>query len=520
MAVTIPALKASKELPASAVGDSNSMTDELGPKVASRIAPQVAILRERLQKIVGPANILTALSDLLVYECDGFTIEKSVPDVVVFPSSTEMVVQIVQLCNEMDVPFMARGAGTSLAGGCVPVGGGVMIGLSRMKRILEVDYVNRYVVLEPGVVNVWLTNQLKPQGYHYAPDPSSQGACTLGGNVATNSGGPHTLKYGVTVNHILGVEMVLPDGSVITTGGGHESACGYDLTGAIVGSEGTFGIVTKIWARITKNPPATRTLLGVFASVDDATNTISDIIGNGIVPAALELLDQLILGAVEQAFHFGFPLDAGAVLIMEVDGLDAGLDREAALIEEIAKRNGAREIRRANSEAQRLLLWKCRKQAFGAVGRLAPSYCTQDGVVPRTKLPHILKFIRAVAERYQIQIANVFHAGDGNIHPILLFDERHADQVKKVLAASAEILEECIRCGGSVTGEHGIGVEKIDFMLKLFTPDDIAYMTKLREAFNPENRCSPHKLLPSASGCQEPAQAQIRANKPNRRASL
>ncbi len=470
-----------------------------------------ASLIDRLRTIVGREGILTSPSELLVYECDGFTIEKNKPDVVVFPTSTEQVVQIVKVCNELEVPFLPRGAGTSLAGGCLPVGGGVMITLSRMKRILEVDYRNRYAVVEPGVVNLWLTNHLKPHGWHFAPDPSSQGACTIGGNTATNSGGPHTLKYGVTVNHVLGLEFVLPDGRVVRTGGPAEDNPGYDLTGVIVGSEGTFGIATKIWVRITRNPEAYRTLLGVFETVDDATNTISDIIGAGIVPAALEMLDTLILQAVEEAFHFGFPLDAGAVLIMEVDGLEAGLDSEAERIIAIAKQNGAREVRRAVSDAERLLLWKSRKQAFGAVGRLAPSYCTQDGVVPRTRLPHILREIQRIGKEYNLRICNVFHAGDGNIHPILLFDERDGEQVKRVLAASRDILDECIRVGGSVTGEHGIGVEKIDFMPKLFSPEDLAMMMRLRAAFNPEGRCSPRKMLPTAGACIEPSKAGRRA---------
>src|SRR5438445_1539113 len=329
-------------------------------------------LIERLRGIVGPAALLHAPSDLVVYECDGFTIAKNKPDVVVFPTSTEQVVQIVKACNQFNVPFLPRGSGTSLAGGCLAVGGGVMIALTRMKRILEVNYRDRYAVVEPGVVNLWLTNHIRSQGYHFAPDPSSQGACTIGGNTATNSGGPHTLKYGVTVNHVLGLELVLPDGRVVHTGGPTEDNPGYDLTGVIVGSEGTFGITTKAWVRITRNPEAYRTLLGVFETVDDATNTISDLIGAGIVPGALEMLDQLILQAVEAAFHFGFPLDAGAVLIMEVDGLQAGLDADADAIIAIAKKNGAREVRRANTDAERLLLWKSRKQAFGAVGRLAP----------------------------------------------------------------------------------------------------------------------------------------------------
>lgn len=480
-------------------------------------SPNVNLL-DRLRAIVGPEGILTAPCDLMVYECDGFTIEKNKPEVVVFPTSTDQVVRIVNVCNELQLPFLARGAGTSLAGGCVPVGGGVMIGLARMKRILEVNYRDRYAVVEPGVVNLWLTNHIKPQGWHFAPDPSSQGACTIGGNVATNSGGPHTLKYGVTVNHVIGVELVLPDGNVITTGGPAEDMPGYDLTGIIVGSEGTFGIVTKSWVRITRNPESYRTLLGVFDSVDDATNTISDIIGAGIVPGALEMLDQLILGAVEQAFRFGFPLDAEAVLIMEVDGLNAGLDEEAAKIEAIALKNGAREVRRANTEAERLLLWKSRKQAFGAIGRLSPSYCTQDGVVPRSKLPHMLRFITGVGRKNGIRIANVFHAGDGNLHPILLFDERDPDQVRRVLDASHEILDECINLGGSVTGEHGIGVEKLDFMPKLFTPEDLAMMVRLRSAFNPDNRCSPNKMLPTAGACAETNFVQ--QMKPGRKAAL
>ncbi|MFO0848214.1 MAG: FAD-linked oxidase C-terminal domain-containing protein [Gemmataceae bacterium] len=480
---------------------------------------KVPALIDRMKAILGPDAVLTQRADLAVYECDGFTIEKNKPDVVVFPTSTEQVAAVVQACNELGVPFLGRGAGTGLAGGCVPVGGGVMIALSRMKRILEVNARDRYAVVEAGVVNVWLTTHLKPIGYHYAPDPSSQGACTIGGNVATNSGGPHTLKYGVTVNHVIGVEMVLPDGTVVQTGGPCEDGPGYDLTGVIVGSEGTFGIVTKTWVRITRNPEAYRTLLGVFDSVDDATNTISDIIGAGIVPAALEMLDDKFIGSVEAAFKLGFPLDAGALLIMEVDGLAAGIQEEADRIEGIALKNGAREVRKANSDADRLALWKARKSAFGTVGRMGyASYCTQDGVVPRTKLPHIMRHIRAVSEKHGIAIANVFHAGDGNIHPVLMFDERDPDQVQRVLLASTEILQECVRLGGSVTGEHGIGVEKLDFMPILFAPEDLAYMVRLRTAFNPLGRCSPNKLLPTAGGCVEGN--KVVATKPGRRAAV
>src|SRR5712691_10197533 len=459
----------------------------------------------------GADAVMAGRDETLVYDCDAFTIDKHLPQIVVLPRSTEQVSRVVQLARREGMPFVARGAGTGLSGGALAAQGGVIIAMTRMKRILDIDLRNRRITAEAGAVNISLTRAVADRGYQYAPDPSSQGACTIGGNVATNSGGPHTLKYGVTVNHVLGVELVLPDGEVVQLGGPAEDNTGYDLAGVVVGSEGTFGIVTKIWCRITKNPTAFRTLLGVFETVDDATNTISDIIGAGIIPGALEMLDQLMMGAVEEAFHFGFPLDAGAVLIMEVDGLEAGLDRDAERITTIALRNQAREVRRANSEAERMLLWKCRKQAFGAVGRLAPSYCTQDGVVPRTKLQHILREIQRIGTHYNLRICNVFHAGDGNIHPILLFDERDADQVKRVLAASHEILEECIHCGGSVTGEHGIGVEKIDFMPRLFTPEDLHMMLRLRSAFNPEGRCSPHKMFPTAGACIEPSKAGRRA---------
>ncbi len=460
-----------------------------------------------LTAAVGPENVLRDRDELVVYECDGYVINKNVPDVVVFPTSTEQVVAIVTLCNRHDVRFVPRGAGTSLAGGTLALGGGVMICLTRMKRILEDNTRDRYAVVEPGVVNLWLTRTLSGTGFHYAPDPSSQSACTIGGNVATNSGGPHTLKYGVTVNHVRGVELVLPDGSVVETGGITEDNPGYDLTGLIVGNEGTFGVTTRVTVNLTRDPEAGRTLLGVFESVDAATETVSGIIAAGIVPAALEMLDTLMIQAVEQAFHFGFPTDAGAVLIIEVDGLDAGLDREAQAISEIVQAHGgsvAKSIAwRTRKEPEYVAIWKSRKSAFGAIGRLSPTFCTQDGVVPRTKLPHILRHITRVGERYNLRIANVFHAGDGNIHPILLFDERDADQVRHVLEASHEILDECIAQGGSVTGEHGIGVEKREFMPLLFSPEDLAAMVALRNTFNPEGRCSPDKMLPGGAGCIE-----------------
>ena len=466
-------------------------------------------LVQQLRDVVGSDSVLSNHADLVVYECDGFIIEKNSPDVVVFPRSAQHVAEIVKLCNGAGVPFLPRGAGTSLAGGCLPVGGGVMIVLTRMKEIVEINIRDRYAVVEPGVVNVWLTNALKGTGYHYAPDPSSQGACTLGGNVATNSGGPHTLKYGVTVNHVLGVEAVLADGSIIQVGGPAEDSPGLDLVGAIVGSEGTLAIVTKVWVRLTRDPQGFRTMLGIFENVGDATNAISEIIGAGIVPAALEMLDQGILVAVEEAFHFGFPLDAGAVLLIEVDGLEAGLDAQRDRIVELCNACGAREVRMANDPKDRQKLWKSRKQAFGAIGRLSPSYCTQDGVVPRTRLPHILERITEIGTRYGIRIVNVFHAGDGNIHPILLFDERHPEQIQNVLKASGEILDECLACGGSVTGEHGIGVEKIAFMEKMFTPDDLAAMKTCASRSTPKTTSAPTRC------CPPPAPAAWNKNTPD-----
>jgi glycolate oxidase len=477
-------------------------------------APNIYTIVDQLRKVVGADAVLAARSDLLVYECDGFTIEKNSPDVVVFPSTSEHVSEIVRICDAAEIPFLPRGAGTSLAGGCLPVGGGVMIVLTRMRQIEEINLRDRYAVVQPGVVNIWLTQALKGTGYHYAPDPSSQGACTIGGNVATNSGGPHTLKYGVTVNHVLGVEAVMADGQIVQFGGPAEDAPGLDLVGALVGSEGTLAIVTKVWVRLTRNPQGYRTMLGVFESVEDATNAISAIIGAGIVPAALEMMDQGILVALEDAFHFGFPLDAQAILLIEVDGLEAGLDEQRDEIVRLCTAEGAREVRMADGDKERQKLWKCRKQAFGAIGRLSPSYCTQDGVVPRTQLPHILKRITEIGSKYGIRVVNVFHAGDGNIHPILLFDERDPGQVEKVLKASGEILDECLACGGSVTGEHGIGVEKVQFMKKMFTEDDLTVMTNLRQALNPHNRLSPGKMLPTAGACG------IEQKHPGRRAAL
>ncbi|MGH7880508.1 MAG: FAD-linked oxidase C-terminal domain-containing protein, partial [Candidatus Binataceae bacterium] len=346
---------------------------------------------------------------------------------------------------------------------------------------------------------------VKAAGYFYAPDPSSQTACTIGGNIAENSGGPHTLKYGVTTNHVLGLELVLPDGEVVELGGPTEELCGYDLVGAVVGAEGTVGIVTRATLRLSREPEAHRTMLAVFAEVADATQAVSAVIAHGIIPGAIEMMDRLIIRAVEEAFAVGLPTDAGAVLIIELDGLAAGMEDHAARVRELMQAAGSREVRLARDERERTLLWKARKRAFGAVGRLAPNYATHDGVVPRTRLPEILQRITAISAKHQLTIGNVFHAGDGNIHPIVLYDERDADQVRRAIAAGHDILTACVELGGSLTGEHGIGVEKINEMPMLFSPDDLLVMAELRRVFDPAERSNPNKVLPRPGGCVEVA---------------
>jgi glycolate oxidase len=467
----------------------------------------------RLRAIVGADGVVDRPEALLVYECDGYTLERAAPEVVVLPRETAEVSRVLALLADAGIAFVPRGAGTGLSGGTLPVRAPVMIATSRMQRIEAVDVRNRRVLVQAGVVNQWITTAVRRHGLEYAPDPSSQPACTIGGNVAENSGGPHTLKYGVTTNHVLGLELVLPSGEVVALGGPVEARPGYDLVGLAVGAEGTFGIVTRAWLRLVRSPEAYRTLLAVFDAVEAASEAVSGIIAAGIVPAALEMMDTLIIQAVEAAYRVGLPTDAGAVLLVELDGPAAGLEPQAARVRAVCTRHGAREIRTARDAAERAALWKCRKRAFGAVGRLAPSYCTQDGVVPRTRVPDILRRIAATAARHRLRIANVFHAGDGNIHPILLFDERDPDEVTRVLAAGREILEACVALGGSLTGEHGIGVEKRAQMPLLFSPDDLRAMAALRAVFDPEGRANPHKVLPDAKVCVE-------ARAPRRRAAL
>ncbi len=453
---------------------------------------------EELRAIVGDDGLRVTDAQKHVYAFDAYTLEKSLPGVVALPRSAEEVAAVARLCHRRGVSMVPRGAGTGLAGGTLTHDNQVMVCLSRMNRILDIDLPNERMRAQAGAININLTKAVAPDGYLYAPDPSSQGACTLGGNIANNSGGPHTLKYGVTVNHILAVQVVLPDGEIVELS---QDDHGYDLVGMIVGSEGTLGIVTEATVRVVRAPEAIRTLLAVCHSVDDATNLVSAIIGAGIVPAALEMMDQTILEAVERTYHFGFPTEAGAVLIIEVDGPEVGIDRQTERIEAICRDGGALRVSVAADAEERAKLWMARKKSIGTIGRLAPSCMTQDGVAPRTKLPAILREVGEIAAKYDLRIANVFHAGDGNLHPCVLFDERDPEEVKRVLAAGGDILRACVREGGTLTGEHGIGIEKQEFLGLIFSPDDLDTMAAIRSVFNPDGLLNPGKLFPAGGTC-------------------
>ncbi|MBN1106983.1 MAG: FAD-binding protein [Deltaproteobacteria bacterium] len=452
-------------------------------------------LIEQLKAVVGPEHVLYSDMDLTLYGYDA-SLEKGKPDVVVTPGSTEEVSRIVALAYAHKIPVIGRGSGTNLSGGTVPVRGGIVVHFSRMNRILEIDIPNRTVTVEPGIITLDLQNLLLKHGLVYAPDPASQKVSTLGGNFGENSGGPHCLKYGVTTNHVLGAEVVLYDGTVIWTGGKAQDHSGYDLTGLLVGSEGTLGIVTKIMLKIIPAPEAVKTMLAIYNSIDDAGNTVSAIIAEGIVPATLEMMDSLVLKAVEESVHVGYPLDAAAVLIIELDGMVDGMERQADKIMEICKRHNVREVRVAKSEAERAGLWAGRKGAFGAVARLRPSYLVCDGTVPRTKLPEVLSKVIEVGKRYDLPIGNVFHAGDGNLHPLILFDERDKEDLARVHRAATEILKICADAGGTISGEHGIGTEKLKEMSFVFSPSDIEMMRRIKAAFDPEDIWNPGKVIP------------------------
>jgi glycolate oxidase len=460
------------------------------------------LVRE-LAGLLPPARLLISADDLFAYECDAQTFDRAVPLAVAFPETTAEVAAVVKACADRKVPFVPRGAGTGLSGGAVAVGS-VVISTARMNQIHEVDVPNRMAWVGPGVVNAHLSRAVARHGLHYAPDPSSQNACTIGGNVAENSGGPHTLKYGVTANHILAVEAVLPDGSVVQLGGPAPDSPGYDLLTVFIGSEGTFGIATRILVRLTPVPEGWKTILAIFDSVPDACRGVTEMLGRGILPAAVEMIDQTTLRAVEAYIHAGFPLDAAAVLLVEVDGLRDDLEQQAAAVVAALRSASARDVRLAQDEAERAKLWKGRKQAFGALGRVAPNYYTHDGVIPRTKLPEVLAEIGRIAERRQVLIANVFHAGDGNLHPVVLYDERESGVIDRVRAAGDEILNLVVDVGGALSGEHGIGLEKIGYMRRIFGEEDLAQMRRLRELFNPHGLCNPGKVIPAPGRCVEP----------------
>ena len=460
-------------------------------------------LRRDLEAIVGGGGVLSDPDELLVYESDGLTLFRALADFVVFPTSAEHVAAVVRLANRARLPFVARGAGTGLSGGCLPAEGGIVLSMMRMNRVLEVDYDNQLAVVEPGLVNLHLSSRVGPKGYYYAPDPSSQQACTIGGNIANNSGGPHTLKYGVTTNHVLGLEVVMPDGEIVWLGGKTREAPGYDLAGVFVGSEGTFGIATKVVVRILKKPQAVKTMLAVFDHVDRASEAVSAIIARGLVPAAVEMIDQLTIQAVEDAFGCGYPRDAAAALLVELDGLAVGMAAQTEGIVAACRDAGAREIRTARDEAERALLWKGRKSAFGAYGRVSPAYMVMDGVIPRTKLPYVLRRVNEIVAAHGLRVGNVFHAGDGNLHPNILYDPRRPGEEARVVEAGGQIMKVCAEVGGSISGEHGIGLEKSDFMPFIFSAADLALMQRLKNAFNPTGLCNPGKVFPTKKSCVE-----------------
>ena len=449
----------------------------------------------KLQEIVGPEYVLSSDMDLTLYGYDA-SVEKGRPDVIVLPGSTEEVSRVVSLAHGERIPVIGRGSGTNLSGGTVPTRGGIVVHFSRMNRILEIDIPNRTVTVEPGVITLDLQTLLLKQGFIYVPDPASQKVSTLGGNVGENSGGPHCLKYGVTTNHVLGLEVVLYDGTVIWTGGKSQDNPGYDITGLLVGSEGTLGITTKILLKIIRAPEAVKTMLAIYETIEDASNTVSAIIAEGIVPATLEMMDNVVIRAVEESVQAGYPLDAAAVLIIELDGMKDGMDRQAEKILEICKRHNVREIKLAKDDAERARLWAGRKGAFGAMSRLRPSYMVCDGTVPRTKLPEVLSKVLEIGKKYGLLIGNVFHAGDGNLHPLILFDDRDEEEFKRVQKAASEILKICAEVGGTISGEHGIGVEKLKEMSLIFSESDLEAMRQVKKAFDPENTFNPGKVLP------------------------
>jgi glycolate oxidase subunit GlcD len=461
-------------------------------------------LVDELRSIVGTDACLARPEELFVYECDGLTLEPALPSAVVLPREASQVVEIVKACRRHDVPFVPRGAGTGLSGGAHAKFGAVVIETSRMNRIVEVDVENRIARVQPGLVNLHLSEAIAHEGLYYGPDPSSQQVCTLGGNVAENSGGPHTLKYGATTDNVLAVEFVTPSGELLQLG--HESGFGpgYDLVGVVTGSEGTLGIVTEVTVKLLETPEALETMLGIFPDVVSACRAVMKIVGSGLVPAALEIIDRRTIEVVEDSvYRAGLPRTAGAVLLAELDGARCALEEQVARMQKHCLEAGASEVKIAKDSEERDLFWKARKGSFGAMGRLAPDIYVHDAVVPRARLPEILEQVAEIGERYELVLANVFHAGDGNLHPIIAFDKRDPDELDRVMKAGREILEACLAVGGVLTGEHGVGTEKQEFMSLLFSDADLEAMLRLRRSFNPDGCCNPGKILPVTRACVE-----------------
>jgi glycolate oxidase len=465
-----------------------------------------AEITRKLAAIVGEGWVVADPAGLSVYEYDAS--DEAIagnhrPLVAVLPRTAREVAEVVRVANEHALPVVPRGAGTGLAGGAIASQGGIMLVMTRMTDILEVNEIDRYAIVEPGLINLDLSLALSDAGFFFAPDPASQRACTIGGNIANNSGGPHCLKYGVTSNHILGLEVVLPSGELTWVGGAAAETPGYDLTGALVGSEGTLGVVTKAMVRLTRKPEAVSILLAAFPSMESASRAVSAIIADGILPASLEMMDALTISAVEAAFHCGYPTDAAAVLLVELDGMAETVAENGEAVARICRQQESQMVRLATTKAEQDLLWLGRKSAFGTLGRLAPNYYLQDTVVPRTKLPAALEFVELLSRDFRLQIANVFHAGDGNLHPLMLFDRYHPGDIQRVLEAGDALLEHCIAAGGSVSGEHGIGMEKKESMSLVFNTSDLAAMAGLKRSFDPLERFNPDKVFPTAFSCGE-----------------
>ncbi|AGF52548.1 glycolate oxidase subunit; GlcD [Synechocystis sp. PCC 6803] len=463
----------------------------------------------QLEKIVGQDGVIKRKDELFTYECDGLTGYRQRPALVVLPRTTEQVATIVKLCHDRQIPWIARGAGTGLSGGALPGADSLLIVTTRMRQILAVDYDNQTIVVQPGVVNNWVTQTVSGAGFYYAPDPSSQIVCSIGGNIAENSGGVHCLKYGTTTNHVLGLKLVIPDGSIVEVGGQVPETPGYDLTGLFVGSEGTLGIATEITLKILKTPESICVVLADFLSLEATAQSVADIIAAGIVPAGMEIMDNFSINAVEDVVATNcYPRDAAAILLVELDGLPIEVELNQAKVEEICRNNGARNTAIAYDQETRLKMWKGRKAAFAAAGKLSPSYFVQDGVVPRTQLVQILSDINDLSKKYGFAIANVFHAGDGNLHPLILYDQKVPGAWEKVEELGGEILKRCVELGGSLSGEHGIGIDKNCFMPNMFNEVDLETMQWVRQCFNPDNLANPGKLFPTPRSCGEVANAQ------------